>query len=60
MGGLCSGRKFVQKLQGGAKGGFDDVPVGYLNFWGGLGVNDMGLVWQGTGMEAVGSGCGIG
>ena len=28
VGGLCFGRKFDRKLQGGTKGWFDDVPVG--------------------------------
>ena len=60
MGGLGSGRQFARKLQGGAKGWFDDVPVGYLNCWAGRGVGDVGAVWQGTGMEVVGSGRGIG
>ena len=39
---------------------FDDVPVGYLNCWARRGTCDVGAVWQGTGMEVVGSGRGIG
>ena len=50
VGGLCFGRKFVQKLQGGAKGWFDNVSVGNLNCWDGRGVCNLGEVWQGTGM----------
>ena len=60
MGGLCFGGMFAQNLQGGGKGWFDDVPVGYLNRWAGCGVCDVGSVWQVTGVEVVGSGCGIG
>ena len=60
MGGLGSGRQFDRKLQGGAKGWFEDVPVGYLNCWTRLGVGYVGAVWQGTGMEVVGSGRGVG
>ena len=59
VGGLYYGRQFSQKLQGGAKGWFDDVSVGYLNCWVGYDVGNVGAVWQGTGMEVVGSGHGI-
>ena len=60
MGELCFGRNFVRSLQGSAKGWFDDVPAGYLNFWAGRGVCDVVAVWQGTGVDLVGSGHGIG
>ena len=60
VGGLCYGGKFARKLQDGAKGWFDDVPVGYLKRWDGCGVCNMGAVCQGTGMEVVGSGRSIG